>query len=321
MRVDPRIAVLRGRDASQRNAAGAMFTACEAWRADPRITCVLNEFGEYGHGRVLGACPVLARCLTDHAAAMELAGALVEHLLPALRAEPLGQAPLRHVASDGVSTLLLAREGRARLMLSAREHGDYPCEAVAFGDGERRELVLAGRAQARLVRLEGTGQQYARLAVEEGVLSPGTALALDPSRELLVPVEVEHRLVSLRLVRDAMAPQPTREYRLSDGAFLHQASGGMRESRHELMLALLGRMGRKDAAPVMAEMTRADDPGASEHLRWQALRECLALDTAIGFPALCSIACDAADPLAVPAGALRAQLLETHPVLAELEAG
>ena len=63
----------------------------------------------------------------------------------------------------------------------------------------------------------------------------------------------------------------------------------------------------------------AEEAG-SPHLRWQALRECLGLDSAIGFAALSAIARRSVDPLAVPAGALRAQLLEAYPQLAEVSA-
>lgn len=90
----------------------------------------------------------------------------------------------------------------------------------------------------------------------------------------------------------------------------------MRASRHEMMVALLGRMGRTEAAPEMAAME--SEPG-DDSLRWQALRECLALDTETGFRALCAVAGAAADPLAAAAGALRAQLVEAHPQLLALE--
>jgi hypothetical protein len=54
-------------------------------------------------------------------------------------------------------------------------------------------------------------------------------------------------------------------------------------------------------------------------VRWQALRECLALDTATGFAALGRLAATTDDPLAAPAQALHAQLLERYPALAGVE--
>jgi len=122
-------------------------------------------------------------------------------------------------------------------------------------------------------------------------------------------------LVSLRLHRIASMPAPTREYALSSGALLRQSAGEIRASRQEAMLAVLGRMRRADAVPVMAAIAR--EPGDAS-LRWQALRECLALDTAAGFSALGDLACAPTDPLAAPAATLRTQLLAAHPELAGL---
>ena len=104
----------------------------------------------------------------------------------------------------------------------------------------------------------------------------------------------------------------TREFALADGALIHQAAGNPRDSRVEMMLALLGRMGRSDAAPLAAAIAR--EPG-SAGMRWQALREALALDTLAGMRALAALA---ADELHQPASALRAQLVTLHPQLAEI---
>jgi hypothetical protein len=315
MRIDPQLRALRGDCSPQRDAPDLLFAAREAWRADPRAAAMLRELEAYGEGAPLAECPALAAAVGDRAVAMEPVGAFMEHMLPAMRAQPLGQVPLRQYSGNGVSSLLLARAGRAMLLLTAREAGRVARAAVSFSDGERHELVLAGEAGAQLVRLGEVGPERAQLTSEAIALRAGVSRSPDLSSEALMTERVTRRLVCLRLIRTAQAPRPTREYRLADGAFLHQASGDMRESRHELMLALLGRMGCADAVPAMAEMARE----GSEHLRWQALRECLALDTAAGFRTLCAIALDAADPLAGPAGALRAQLLEAHPVLAQLE--
>jgi hypothetical protein len=172
-------------------------------------------------------------------------------------------------------------------------------------------MVIAGAGSGTTVRRRADGG-FDREAI---TLVPGTRLSLETKRETLLITMVSHTLVSLRLTRLAEAPQSSREYRLSDGHMVAQAAGDPHASRHELMLAVLGRMGRADAAPVLAEMTRA----GCEHVRWQALRECLALDTAEGFRALTAIARDPSDTFAPQAGALRAQLVEAHPQLAALE--
>jgi hypothetical protein len=81
------------------------------------------------------------------------------------------------------------------------------------------------------------------------------------------------------------------------------------------MMAALGRMGRADAAPLMAEIALGDGADA---LRWQALRECLALDTLTGFATLSNIAGNAADALSRPAKGLRSQIVSAYPQLAEV---
>jgi hypothetical protein len=61
-------------------------------------------------------------------------------------------------------------------------------------------------------------------------------------------------------------------------------------SRVQLMLSLLRTMGRRDAAPLFAEMVNA----RHFHERWQAMRELLALDAAFALPYLRRMA--GADP-------------------------
>ena len=68
--------------------------------------------------------------------------------------------------------------------------------------------------------------------------------------------------------------------------------------------------------PVAAMLAELERFGAGE-----PLEACPALDTATGFRALGRVARGAGDPLAAPAGALRAQLVEAHPELLSLEDG
>jgi hypothetical protein len=224
---------------------------------------------------------------------------------------------MRHGFDGCASTLLLARSGRAQLILQAREPGEVAFTSASFSDALRYEAVLAGEAQARIVRPTlGRAARERPFHHEVLNLRAGTRLALDLSSEALQVLATCGRLVSLRLHRFAAEPEPSREYSLADGTLLQQSAGSIRTSRHEMMLALLGRMEVAAAAPLMAEL--ALEEGDSS-LRWQALRECLALDTAAGFRALVALARRPDDPLAGPAGALRAQLVEAHPQLLSLE--
>ena len=314
MRIDPAIAGLRRDRAPQRRAQARMVAACEAWRAAPGVREALGAFERYGQGAPLADCPALQAAFTDRETAPRLAAALVSELCRALAAEPFGHPPLRHGYNRGTATLLLARHGRAQLVLHATEPGTRRFDTVTFSDAERHEAVLAGEARGRIVRRQG---QFGRFAERPLVLGAGARLAFDLREEAPQVLASERRLVSLRLHRSAPNPDPTREYDLATGALLRQSAGGIRMSRHEIMLALLGRMRRADAAPVMAAIAR--EPG-DDSLRWQALRECLALDTATGFAALRDLARTAGDPLAAQALALQARLVEAHPVLRTFEA-
>jgi hypothetical protein len=312
MRVDPAIAELRRDRAPQRRAQAAMAAVRDAWRQEARVAPVFEAFEAYAAGASLGACPGLARLFADGDAAGEFVAGLCRALAAALAHEPFGQAPFRH-AFDGVrSTLLLARSGAARLSLLAQEPGSFESATAVFSDAERYEAVIAGKGWARRTarRRDGTfGHQRLRLV-------PGLRIALDLTRRALFVERVERRLVRLRLDRAVPSAGPTREYSLADGRLLTQASSDVRRSRQEMLFSLLGRMKRTEAAPLMAEIAREEGPDA---LRWQALREALALDTASGFAALCGIARSPLDPLAAPAGALRAQLIEAHPELSTFE--
>jgi hypothetical protein len=315
VRFDPILRALRSDDAQQRDAQQAMIATREAWRADQRCTALFDELARYGAGDDIASCPALASALGRPPVAQAFADAFLDHHLQALRACPLGMAPFRHVSEPNVASLLLARGGRALLMLSAREPGSYPADAAAFSDGERHEIVLAGVASGKAINLLDAKQGCARLEIAEISFEPGAHFTLDQASMSLVVEDVAQRLVVLRLIRTAELPRPSREFALIDGSLRQQASGDLTESRREMMLALLGRMGRRDAAPAMEEIARE----GSVHLRWQALRECLALDSAIGFRALIRVARDPADPLAAQAGALHAGLAEAHPELTQLE--
>jgi hypothetical protein len=316
LQLHPVIAALRSDDAPQRQAQAALFAALAGWRGSREVAAVLEAVAAYGGGAVLDQCPPLAHLFAPSGAAAGFAASFADMAARALAAAPLGHVPLRHFTDGAVSTLLLARSERAALFLSAVSGpalaGQKPPVSVSFAASEAHEAVLGGSARADMVTLGADGLELSGLS-----LAPGTVLARDCTREALVLREVTGTLVSLRLQRRTVEPAPTREVELASGRLIHQAASTAAESRTELMVALLGRMGRADAAPVLAGIAREPGPAG---LRWQALRECLALDTATGFAALCALAGACDDALAAPAGALRAQLIEAHPQLAELVA-
>jgi hypothetical protein len=315
MRIDPAIAAMRRDPARQRRAQAAMKAAGDDWRREPRVTAVLADLERFGAGAPLEACPELDAIFTLGANPERLTGPLCRRIAAVLAREPFGHPPFRHSFDGSVSTLLLAQEGRAQLILQAREPGRCDHDSASYSDAVLFEAVLAGSAHARVADVGGAPGN-AIISTRSVDLLPGTRLTLDLSCEALQVLQVERRLVSLRLHRNSAVPCPSRCYSMTDGKLLQQAAGDIRFSRQEMMLAVLGRMERREAVPEMAAIARA--PG-DDSLRWQALRECLALDAAEGFRALTAMAVAAGDPLAGPAGALRAQLVEQHPQLLAVE--
>ena len=293
-----------------------MDAASREWRALAGAAEAMAELEAYGAGASLADCPQLSAMFSCGDEAMALVSSLFERLCDAVRDNPIGHPPFRHGFDGVASTLLLARSGRAQLLLQAREPGENSYDCATFSDAERSDMVLAGSGRARRIRIDGPVGERVTLASDMLPMHGGVHLAQYLSRECLLIESVETRLVTLRLMRGAEQPELGREYSLPEGELLHMSAGDLVTSHRASMVALLGRMGRTDAAPVLAEMACAQGDGS---LRWQAIRECLALDSATGFAALCRVAQFSGDPLAHEAGALRAQLIETYPQLAQLE--
>lgn len=316
MHVHPDIAALRSDRAPQRHAQSAMQAANEAWRAEPGGAALIADLARFGTGAPLESCPQLEAVVTGQGEAERLIGLLSRHYCAALAAHPWGHPPFRNGFDGRSGSLLLARAGRAQLMLHTREPGDYANPSHVFSDEVRHDAVLAGRAEARIVHRTRSADGAASLFAEPIALASGVRLGFDLAHSMLAIERVTRRLVILRLQRGGPDPQPSREYDAQTGELVQQCAGSLATSRTEAIVALLGRMQRSDAAPAMGRLALGE---ADMSLRWQAVRECLALDSALGFRALCALARRSDDPLAAPAGALRAQLLETWPQLAAVE--
>lgn len=319
MRIDPALRALRSDPAPQRSAQTALERVKSDWLCSEKNTEIFGDLARFGAGDELIECPALKGLVSVPESAIGFVGALVDMMLLQLGHHPLGQVPFRHQYSGKMAVLQLAAAGDAAISLVMYERSATAADpqTICFTDSERHEIVIAGSGKMTIVkRIAGTGQP-SDLGTQPIHLGEGQHLSLRGMFETKFVSEVQDRLVVLRLSRTELAPEPSLEFRLRDGALVHRASGDKRDSRQEMILALLGNMGRKDAAPVMAEMASE----GSDHLRWQALRECLALDTAAGFAALCAIARDPGDTLSPNAAALRAQLIEAHPQLAVWEDG
>lgn len=302
-----------GRDRSiQRCAQSGVFAVLDTWRNDSGIAPVLSSLAAYGAGEALEGCEPLLRIVRDHDAGRAFADSFVAALCVEMRRSPFAQVALRHNCGDTVSALQLGGAGRARLFLMSREPRCSRAMQASYIDLERHELVLSGTAQGRDVTRSPAG-----LDVRDVRFAAGGHASTDCYRQAILLDKVPTRLTTLRLEREAAMPRPTTLHSIEDGRVVHRAQGCKRTSRHEMMVTLLGRMECEEAAPVLADMALSERP---RDLRWQALRELLGMNSAAGFAALGNVAARPGDPLAPHAGALRSELLRTHPQLASLEA-
>jgi hypothetical protein len=310
VKLHPALAALQADDAPQRRAQAHLAQAFDRWRA--AAGDVLADLPRLAARGCLADAPALAALFTPGAGA---AGALVSTLVTAmgdaLAQAPLGHVPARH-ATDGVtSTLLLGRHGPVTLALAAVDGagwGDRPVSAtqpphLSLSPARCWDVVVAGRGRAHLLSLDG---------VRDVALAPGVVCARDGQRQALHLAHVEGCLVWLRLQWRDVAGGAVRVHDRASGALVAQNAGTMRESRQRVMLGLLGCLGYRAAAPLMARMACE---GGTADLRWAALKEALGLDTALGFGALVRLAQDMGDPLQPHAAALRDQLLARHPAL------
>ncbi len=317
MYVRPEMQALREDDAPQRQAQADLSGILKAWRSSRQGSGIEQSITAYASGTEIEHLPPLARLFEgDDPSARRLAEDFTARFTGALRAHPWGQVPVPSILDDTTATLVLASAASAKLVIKAID-GDAlrlrpRALTAAFSPGETHDHVLAGSGCGRRAQIAAESDARAELIITPCELVPGTITRRDGACQSLLIDKVSATLVILRLQRRPDCGSVTREFSLADGAMVHQATANPRESRLELTAALLGRMGRSDAAPLLAAMAE-EQSGLS--LRWQALKESLGLDTAEGFAALTRIAGRAGDALAGPANTMRSQLLATYPQL------
>ena len=317
MFIRPELRALWSKDAPQRDAQQALYRIHQAWRETGPGRQVETELERFHRGEALGKLPLLAAMFCpDRDDWRTVLDSLLHPLLGQIAAEPLSQSPLRHSATDVSATVVLARCMTSALSLqhvSGPGLSQRPAPTTAsFIPAETWERVLCGSGQAMQVRLREAGSDRAELDCASMRLAAGDVSCRMGQAEALILLSAPTGLVRLCLQRRTSTSEPAREYRLADGQLVHQSAGTPRNSRLELTAAVLGRMKRRDAAPMLSALVEEE---GSDSLRWQVLRECLALDTAVGFRTLCTVADRPGDPLCQPARALRTRLLDLHPEL------
>ena len=312
MFVRDELKALRGDDREARTHRVAMEEALEDCRREPRLAAVLEELLRYGEGGDFAHCPALVALFEHTGAARDLLRPLIGRLTALHRAYPLAQLAFRHRSQAGAHVLQIAARGHATLSLVLQDQDAGAEHIIAtFADADQREVVLTGKANACLFEIVAEERDRVILNSVRTELQSGARMECTGPRQSRLIKPSHDSLLTLRLARTAGRPGPTRRIDVRSGRIVHRASGNAADSRAELAMLLLGRMGRDDALPVLATRTRTGDA----QLRWQALRQCLALDAATGLPLLERIAKDHADPLYQAARALLAQLQRERPSL------
>ncbi len=286
--------------------------ALAGWRARTEVAAALAELPRFAEGGALARLPALARLLQDGAVASAFTAALTGPLMAALAAEPLAQLQLGHSGRPGLARLRLAGHGRAALTLTAFAlRARAMPQAAVFEDGTAHEIVVAGEGAALVHQLAGT-----RPISCEVTLAPGTRLKREGADEARQIIAVTRPLLVLQLTREPAAPAPSREIALADGRVIQTICGCKATSQAMMALGVLGALRHPGAVPAMAALAR--ETAAARDLRWEALRQCLALDARAGLALLAELASDPDDALAAPAAALQARLCADRPELAGL---
>ena len=311
MQVHPEIAALRSDRFAQRCIQARMQAALSGWKRSEQVAQLAEDLAQYGAGAEISRCPSLAPIVSAHGDALALVNGWQAAMLGALNCEPLGEIPHIYRYSPGLSRMQLLASGRAALSVMAYERREAPAPAIPatalFVDGESYEVVLAGSASGTLHELDAGAAHPATVTSEPVHWTAGDRIILRNGECARQVTQVEGCMVVLQLTRTPPKPRPTREFRLSDGALLRRASGDKAASQRLMALAVLGAMEHAPARQAMS--ARALDRSEDSDVRWEAVRQALALDTAEGMGLLADIEARTGDPLQCAAADLHEQLL------------
>lgn len=308
MHVHPDIARLRSGDAPQ----PVCDAALAAWRAAPQVAAARAALERFDAGAALDDLPDLALLMHDLAAARDFAAGLITTLIAALRAEPLAQVTLGHSSAPGMARIRLIEGTRSAVTLTAlAPRARRVSPSALFEDGSVHELVVAGSGAALLHRISSGAVMSEKLTLTPGVrmTRPGP----DTARQITA---ITRPLLLLQITREAAQPGPSREIAVDTGRLIQTISGCRRTSQQMMALGVLGALQYRAGIGAMDALAR--DLARPRDLRWEALRQVLAMDAAKGLALLAALAGNTADALSAPARALQQQLRAARPDCAAL---
>ena len=291
-----------------------------AWLDDPRRTAASRERTQAA-ARRMHASPPLAefRTAIDGAETSASVAAAIDRLFAApswvedlladwtgdTAADPWFMPPFRAVSGKFHQSALIVDEPKAAVALAVLDAERLA--AYKRAGGGMGSVNFAGRRIVlRFLRAEGAtlemwrapqldeefraskGGRARRIATRR--LVEGETLWLDTAERSYVIESAAGPTVFLQGEVRIGGALVSREYDARTGELVAATSGSEADTRAELMLVFLRRASRTEAAPLFEQYARE----APFHLRWQAMREWLALDAQSALPMLREMA--ASDP-------------------------
>lgn len=250
----------------------------------------------------------------------------LDQALALLAADPFSLPPVRMFNAPTMGGLVLAEAGPITLSLMIR-----PFDSVAPNEnsGLSTALFTPGHGLSRILRSGGAQMVRYHVAVSEEeeagqftaaraarcFSDPARALRtdewirIDQAREGFGLIGGKGDVVLVQLFVQRPARLPIREYALPDGRLVKTAAARRDSSFRQMALALLRMQRRTDAAPLFAAASASDDFS----LRWQAMREFVALDAAVALPHLRNMARTDPHPEVRRAAHATLDFIETRP--------
>jgi hypothetical protein len=287
---------------AQGNSRQAMEEAARALARLPAVAALtdgLDAAEREGADAVLA----LARTLLDDLGAI---GACLDLLIAAAARDPFFRPPLRAVNGEVQTGLLLFHKPALSIQLSVMSaeriaekrfrRGDAAASIFFTGQRSLFRFLDAGGATLSLweapeidAHFIAEGRGPCRM-VGRRALADGDLVEVDGRRSSFVVEHAPRDLVYVQATTPLGAGPVSAEYDWATRRLVGTSGTDDAGSRTHLMLTLLRASGRRDAAPLFADLA-ASGPF---HARWHAMREWLGLDADAALPGLRAMA--AGDP-------------------------
>lgn len=196
-----------------------------------------------------------------------------------------GVASLRLYRDQDIAYSLMLHDRRAA---PGEQDGQVQPISISFTGGWSRLTVVGGgpALATRYRRVSDDDGEPLRREDGRETLVPGRSITLANATEVLRFDSIAHDMATLRLtVRDPQCEQ-VRMFDAVTGRALGLRQAREEDGRARMLMTLLRSLRRGDAVPAIAA-TMAESPA---DLRWETMRECLALDARQARPLLVAMA-------------------------------